>query len=140
MATGAGAPGGAGAGGGAEGSCPLAGKFLPAPNPDSLSFLYGAALPMCFLSAFASLYGTVQAGDTVYIPGGGGGVGHLAVQLAARVLRAGLVISSGSTVQSKELARQSGAHHVFDYKSDDIVAEIARLTGGRGGDLVFGEP
>jgi NADPH:quinone reductase-like Zn-dependent oxidoreductase len=58
----------------------------------------------------------VQAGDTVYIPGGGGGVGHLAVQMAARVLGAGLVISSGSTLQSTALARQSGAHYVFDYK------------------------
>ena len=35
------------------------------------------------------------------------------------------------------LARQSGAHHVFNYKRDDIVAEIARLTGGRGADVVF---
>src|SRR5262249_3618653 len=91
---------------------------------------------MCFLSAFASLYGTVQAGDTVYIPGGGGGVGHLAVQMAARVL-GGLVISSGSTLQSTALARQSGAHYVFDYKRDDIAAEISKLTGGRGADLVF---
>src|SRR5216683_2161086 len=95
------------------------------------------ALPMCFLSAFASLYRAVQAGDTVYIPGGGGGVGHLAVQMAARAQGAGLVISSGSTPQSIALARQSGAHHVFNYKRDDIAAEIAKLTGGRGVDLVF---
>src|SRR5262249_59517929 len=96
-----------------------------------------AALPICFLSAFAGLYPAVQAGDTVYIPGGGGGVGHLAVQMAARALRAGLVISSGSTPQSIALARQSGAQHVFDYKRDDIAAEIAQLTRGRGVDLVF---
>jgi NADPH:quinone reductase-like Zn-dependent oxidoreductase len=76
-------------------------------------------------------------GDTVYIPGGGGGVGHLAVQMAAHVLGAGLVISSGSTPQSTALARQSGAHHVFDYKRDDIAAEISKLTGGRGADVVF---
>src|SRR5207302_4337885 len=129
--------GGWAAGGAGEGSYALAREFLTVPQPESLSFLQGAALPMCFLSAYAGLSETVQAGDAVYIPGGGGGVGHLAVQLAARVLRAGLVISSGSTAQSKELARQSGAHHVFDYKSDDIAAEIARLTGGRGVDLVF---
>jgi NADPH:quinone reductase-like Zn-dependent oxidoreductase len=125
------------AGGGGEGGYALAREFLTVPKPESLSFLYGAALPMCFLSAFASLCDTVQAGDTVYVPGGGGGVGHLAVQMAARVLRAGLVISSGSTPQSIALARQSGAHHVFDYKRDDIAAEIARLTGGRGADVVF---
>ncbi len=125
------------AGGGGEGGYALAREFLTVPKPESLSFLSAAALPMCFLSAFASLYGTVQAGDTVYIPGGGGGVGHLAVQMAARVLGAGLVISSGSTLQSTALARQSGAHYVFDYKRDDIAAEISKLTGGRGADLVF---
>ena len=45
--------------------------------------------------------------------------------------------SSGSTPQSLALARQSGAHHVFDYKHDDTAAEIAKLTSGRGVDLVF---
>jgi threonine dehydrogenase-like Zn-dependent dehydrogenase len=57
--------------------------------------------------------------------------------MAARALGAGLVISSGSTPQSIALARQSGAHHVFDYKREDIAAEIAKLTGGRGVDVVF---
>src|SRR5262249_6973884 len=65
------------------------------------------------------------------------GVWHLAGQMAARALGAGLVISSGSTPQSIALARPSGAHHVFDYKRDDIAAEIAKLTSGRGVDLVF---
>src|SRR6266481_5478745 len=54
---------------------------------------------------------------------------------AARVLRAGLVISSGSSPQSIALARQSGAHLVFDYRRDDVAAKIAELTGGV--DLVF---
>jgi NADPH:quinone reductase-like Zn-dependent oxidoreductase len=115
----------------------VAHQFLTVGKPPSLSFRDAAALPMAFLSAFAGLYRTVQAGDTVYIPGGGGGVGHLAVQMAARALGAGLVISSGSTPQSISLARESGAHHVFDYKRDDVAAEIAKLTGGRGVDVVF---
>jgi NADPH:quinone reductase-like Zn-dependent oxidoreductase len=120
-----------------EGGYAVAPQFLTVGKPPSLSFRDAAALPMAFLSAFAGLYRAVQAGDTVYIPGGGGGVGHLAVQMAARALGAGLVISSGSTPQSIALARQSGAHHVFDYKRDDVAAEIAKLTGGRGVDLVF---
>jgi NADPH:quinone reductase-like Zn-dependent oxidoreductase len=122
---------------GGEGSYAVARQFLTARKPPSLSFRDAAALPMCLLSAFAGLYRAVQAGDTVYIPGGGGGVGHLAVQMAARALGAALVISSGSTPPSIALARQSGAHHVFDYKRDDIAAEIAKLTGGRGVDVVF---
>src|SRR5215470_398627 len=128
---------GATAGSGGGGSYAVAHEFLTVRKPPSLSFRDAAALPMCFLSAFAGLYRAVRAGDTVYVPGGGGGVGHLAVQMAARALGAGLVISSGSTPPSIALARQSGAHHVFDYKRDDVAAEIAKLTGGRGVDLVF---
>ena len=120
-----------------EGSYAVAHQFLTVGKPPSLSFRDAAALPMAFLSAFAGLYPAFRAGESVYIPGGGGGVGHLAVQMAARALGAGLVISSGSTPQSIALAKQSGAHHVFDYKRDDVAAEIAKLTGGRGVDLVF---
>lgn len=123
--------------GDSEGGYALAREFLTARKPSSVGFRDAAVLPMAFLSAFAGLYPAVQAGDAVYIPGGGGGVGHLAVQMAARALGAGLVISSGSTPQSIALARQSGAHHVFNYKRDDIAAEIAELTEGRGVDLVF---
>jgi NADPH:quinone reductase-like Zn-dependent oxidoreductase len=125
------------AAGGGEGGYAVTHDFLTVGKPASVSFRDAAALPMAFLSAFAGLYPAVKAGDTVFIPGGGGGVGHLAVQMAARALGAGLVISSGSTPQSTELARQSGAHRVFDYKRDDIAAEIATLTDGRGVDVVF---
>jgi NADPH:quinone reductase-like Zn-dependent oxidoreductase len=124
-------------GSGGEDGYALAQQFFTARKPPSLSFRDAAALPMAFLSAFAGLYPTLQPGGTVYIPGGGGGVGHLAVQMAARALAAGLVISSGSTPESIALARQSGAHHVFNYKRDDIAAEIATLTGGHGVDLVY---
>jgi len=120
-----------------EGGYAVTRQFLTARKPPSVSFRDAAALPMCFLSAFAGLDRAVGAGDTVYIPGGGGGVGHLAVQMAARALGAGLVVSSGSTPQSIVLARQSGAHEVFDYKRDDVGAEIASLTSGRGVDVVF---
>ena len=64
-------------------------------------------------------------------------VGHLAVQMAARTLGAARVISSGSTPDSMALARSCGAHHVFDYKQDDVPAEIMKLTGGAGVDLVY---
>ena len=95
-------------GSGGEGGFAVAHQFLTVRKPPSLSFRDAAALPMAFLSAFAGLYRAVQAGDTVYIPGGGGGVGHLAVQMAARAMGAGLVISSGSTPQSIALERFTG--------------------------------
>ncbi len=126
---------------GREDGYAVARQFLTVRKPPSVSFRDAAALPMCFLSAFAGLYPAVRAGDTVYIPGGGGGVGYLAVQMAAHALGAGLVISSGSTPQSIALARQSGAHHVFNLSASRITTQgvltacstIARATRRRSG-------
>jgi NADPH:quinone reductase-like Zn-dependent oxidoreductase len=106
-------------------------------KPASLSFQEAAALPLCFIAAYLGLYGHVRTGDTVYIPGGGGGVGHLAVQLARNVFEAGSVISSGSTAESTSLARASGADHVFNYKYDDVGAEVMKLTDGKGLDVAY---
>jgi NADPH:quinone reductase-like Zn-dependent oxidoreductase len=48
---------------GGEGGYAVARQFLTVRKPRSLSFRDAAVLPMCFLSAFAALYGAVQAGD-----------------------------------------------------------------------------
>jgi NADPH:quinone reductase-like Zn-dependent oxidoreductase len=61
-------------GSGGEGGYAVARQFLTVRKPPSLSFRDAAALPMCFLSAFAGLYEAVQGGDTVYIPGAVGAV------------------------------------------------------------------
>jgi NADPH:quinone reductase-like Zn-dependent oxidoreductase len=122
---------------GGQGGYALARDCFTVLKPGSLGFVDAAALPLCFIAAYLGLQPNISKGDTVYIPGGGGGVGHLAVQMAARTLGAGLVISSAGGPESLTLAKSSGAHEVFDYKRDDIGAEIERLTGGRGADLVF---
>ncbi|SOE87570.1 NADPH:quinone reductase [Burkholderia sp. YR290] len=110
--------------------------FLTAAKPKNVSFQNAAALPLCLLSAFASIHQNVMKGDNVYIPGGGGGVALLAVQIATRIRGAAIVISSGSTAQSIELARTAGAHHVYSHSQPDIASEIARLTNGKGVDVV----
>lgn len=111
--------------------------MLDAPKPATLSFAEAGALPLVFLSAYLGLRANLRPGGTVYIPGGGGGVGHLAVQMAARTLGAGKVYSSAGSPESIALARSSGAHEVLDYKRGDVGAELRRLTDGKGVDLVF---
>src|SRR5262249_20310889 len=54
-------------GSGGEGGHAVARQFLTVRKPPSLSFRDAAALPMCFLSAFAGLFPAVRAGDTVYV-------------------------------------------------------------------------
>ncbi|SOE97053.1 NADPH:quinone reductase [Burkholderia sp. D7] len=122
---------------GGAGGFALARDFLTVRKPQSLGFREAAALPMCFLSAYAALQPSLREGDTIYIPGGGGGVGHLAVQMASRALGAARIISSGSTSASRDLAQASGAGWVFNYRVDDVAAEIMALTEGEGVDLVY---
>ncbi len=126
---------GAWAAGGAGGYV-LMPEFMTAPIPEQLDFVEAGTLGVCYLSAYLALADMLDPGATVYIPGGGGGVGHLAIQ-KAKALGGGTIISSGGNAQSRALATASGANHVFDYRHDDIAQEVARLTQGRGVDLVF---
>jgi NADPH:quinone reductase-like Zn-dependent oxidoreductase len=76
-----------------------------------------------------------RSGQTIYIAGGGGGVGHFAVQLAK--LHGLRVISSGSKPASLDLLRSLKVDHVIDYSKQDVVAEVLKLTGGKGADIVY---
>jgi NADPH:quinone reductase-like Zn-dependent oxidoreductase len=126
---------GAWAAGGAGGYA-LVRDFAAARMPEALSFTQAGVLGVCFLSAYLALADHAGPGDSVYILGGGGGVGHLAIQ-KARALGVETIISSGGGEASRALAKASGATHVFDYRKDDVAAEIAKLTNGKGVDLVY---
>lgn len=106
------------------------------PKPASLSFAEAAAMGLVFPTAYYALVrkGDLQPGETVLVQGASGGVGTASVQLAkalgARVL---------ATVGSEEAARRVrdlGADEVIVYKTSDVGAEVARLTDGRGVDLI----
>lgn len=86
----------------------LAGK------PVNLSWEQAAALPMAALTAWQALFDTahLQEGETVFIPGGSGGVGHLAIQLAK--WKRARVIAATST-RNLSFARSLGADVVIDY-------------------------
>jgi NADPH:quinone reductase-like Zn-dependent oxidoreductase len=121
---------------GGRGSVARIPEYLITRKPADLSWIEAGALGICFLSAELALSETLQRGATIYVPGGGGGVGHMAIQ-KARSMGARLVLSSGSSPASRDLARVSGADHVFDYRSSDVAAEVAALTNGAGVDVVF---
>jgi NADPH:quinone reductase-like Zn-dependent oxidoreductase len=95
-----------------------------------------AALPVNYLTALIALYrmANLSSGDTVLIHGAGGGVGIAATQLAR--LRGAIIIGTASSVKHKAICEQ-GVHHAIDYRQADVVAEVRRLTNGRGVDIAL---
>jgi len=108
-----------------------------AAKPSALSFADAAALPLVAITAWESLFdhGNLEAGQHVLIHAGAGGVGHVAVQLAAD---AGAEVCT--TVGSEEkaaLVQELGARQPIPYRDVDFVDAANAFTGGRGVDLAF---
>ena len=99
--------------------------------PNSVSFAEGATLGIPCMTAHRALFlaGPVQ-GRTVLVTGGAGAVGHYAVQLAAWA--GATVIATVSSEEKAERARAGGAHHVIDYRREDVAARVRELTDGQG--------
>lgn len=77
----------------------------------------------------------LKAGDTALVHAGAGGVGLLLTQMAVRI--GARAISTVSTREKAELSRQAGAAEVILYSEQDFEAEVKRLTGGKGVDVVY---
>jgi len=77
----------------------------------------------------------LKAGETVLVHAGAGGVGLLLTQMAAKI--GARVITTVSTSEKAELSREAGASDVILYSDQDFVAEVKRLTGGKGVDVVY---
>lgn len=111
-------------------------RFL-AIKPAALSFAEAAAAPLVLITAWESLYdrGRLQAGQTVLIQAGAGGVGHVAVQLAK--LQGAEVCTTVSSEEKANFVKQLGADSVILYKNTDVVDEVLTWTQGQGVDLAF---
>ena len=104
--------------------------------PDALSIEEAACVPIPFGTADDCLFefGHLQAGETVLIQGGGGGVGLAAIQLAKRA--GARVIATASSDAKLERLVEFGMDEGVNYRDSDLVSEVMRLTEGRGCDLV----
>jgi NADPH2:quinone reductase len=107
------------------------------PLPAAISFTQGAAVNIPYATAYRGLFhkARIVAGETVLVHGASGGVGIAAVQLARA---AGLtVIGTAGSERGKKLVREQGAHHVLDHTAADYMADLAKVTGGRGPDVII---
>ena len=104
--------------------------------PENVSFAQGAAMGTPYATAYRGLFQRADAkpGETVLVHGASGGVGTAAVQLArARGLR---VFGTAGSDEGRKLAREQGAHEVFDHRAPDHFGQIMNATGGRGVDVI----
>jgi NADPH2:quinone reductase len=104
--------------------------------PRSVSFEAGAGIGIPAMTAwYAASLALPPEGGTIFIPAGAGAVGNYAIQFAKA--RHAQVITSVSSEAKAALARQAGADHIINYKSEDLPQRIAELTGGRGVDAIL---
>ncbi|HSS03621.1 MAG TPA: medium chain dehydrogenase/reductase family protein [Solirubrobacterales bacterium] len=106
------------------------------PLAAGLSFEQGAAIPVNYGTAYAALMvmGSLREGDRVLIHAAAGGVGISATQIARN---AGATIFGTASPSKHEAIRAQGVEHPIDYRSLDFEAEVMRITGGEGVDLVI---
>lgn len=124
------------AGGGyAEACVAPAGQCLPVPR--GLSDVEAAALPETFFTVWQNVFqnARLQPGETLLVQGGSSGIGVAAIHLA-KAFGATVIVTAGSDDKCAACLAQ-GADHAVNYKSQDFVAEVRRLTDGRGADVVL---
>jgi NADPH2:quinone reductase len=105
--------------------------------PAGLSTRQGAAAMLQGMTAHYLACSTypLKNGDTCLVHAAAGGVGLLLCQIAK--MRGARVIGTVSTPDKAKLARDAGADEVILYTSQDFEAEVKRLTGGKGLQVVY---
>ncbi|QTH22418.1 NAD(P)H-quinone oxidoreductase [Rhizorhabdus wittichii] len=112
-----------------------AGLCLPVPN--TLSMVEAAAIPETLFTVWSNVYERAYAadGDRLLVHGGTSGIGTMAI-LLGRIFQVETIVTAGSD-EKCAAAVKLGAAHAINYRSQDYVAEVARITGGKGVDIVL---
>jgi NADPH2:quinone reductase len=105
--------------------------------PDSLPFEEAAGFTLIFQTGWFGLHrrANLQAGETLLVHAGAGGVGSAAIQLGKAA--GATVIATAGSDEKVEVCRKLGADHALNYKTQDFVEEVKKITAGRGADVVF---
>jgi putative PIG3 family NAD(P)H quinone oxidoreductase len=107
------------------------------PVPAGLSDIEAASLPETFFTVWSNVFdrGRLQAGQTFLVQGGTSGIGVTAIQMA-RAAGATVIATAGSA-EKAAACTALGAHHAINYREQDFVAEVDRITGGKGVDVIL---
>ena len=105
--------------------------------PDDMTYEEAAATPLVFLTAWHMLLGRahLEPGEDVLVLAASSGVGSAAIQIA-KLFQCRVIATAGGEAKLAK-AKELGADHVIDHYTQDIAAEVKKLTGKRGVDVVF---
>ena len=101
----------------------LARETMLAPLPETLSPAAAASLPTVGTIAYGALVdvGGLQTGQRVLINGGAGGVGSIAIQIAATL---GARVAATCSARNADYVRDLGAECVIDYRAEDVPQSV----------------
>ncbi|WEK41705.1 MAG: NAD(P)H-quinone oxidoreductase [Candidatus Sphingomonas colombiensis] len=107
-----------------------AGQCLPV--PEVVTMIEAAAIPETLFTVWTNLFERAFAveGDTVLVHGGTSGIGTMAIALA-NIFGLEIIVTAGSD-DKVAAAKRLGADHAINYRSEDFVARVAEITGGKG--------
>ncbi len=107
------------------------------PKPEGLTWVEAASLPLVLVTAWRMLVtrARIQPGAFVLIWGAAGGLGTMAIQIC-KVFGAN-AIAVAHTDDRLEYCRKLGAEYLINRTKQDVLAEVRRITGHRGADVVF---
>ena len=106
--------------------------------PDGLDFHHAAVVMRHVPTAWNLLCNVAElkAGETVLVMGAGGNLGSIGIQIAKNVIGAKVIAAAGSDDRA-QLGRELGADHAVNYNTHDLTAEVLKLTGGKGVNVLY---
>lgn len=105
--------------------------------PDAMPFEQATHFPTIYATTYAALNwkGALAPGETLLVHGAAGASGLAAVEIGAAL--GARVIATAGGPEKGTAARERGAAHCIDYRSQDVREAVLEITGGRGADVVF---
>ncbi|MET7742658.1 NAD(P)H-quinone oxidoreductase [Streptomyces sp. NPDC005385] len=112
-----------------------AGQLLPVPK--GLTLLQAAALPEVTCTVWSNVFMVAHLlpGETLLVHGGSSGIGTMAIQLA-KAVGAKVAVTAG-TKEKLDFCVGLGADILINYREQDFVEEIERVTDGAGADVIL---
>lgn len=107
------------------------------PIPESFDMKMAAGLPEALMTAWLNVFilGRLKAGEWLLVHGGSSGVGSTAIKLG--LLTGAKVIATVGNEAKREFCLKIGAHAAINYRTQDFVAEVEKITAGHGADVIL---